>query len=152
VIQVLRKSNVPEQSRVWWCPTSAFCSLPLHAMGPFVSDDGQRSISPTCISPHTPQHSPRSSSLADMVQRRSINHRCFWSHSQMHLFRCEGRDRVVQALKTQMRALYRKTQQRSQWSRAPGSQLVHFACHGTLEDGSHSTPHSNSTGTNALRF
>ncbi|KAH9965586.1 hypothetical protein BJV74DRAFT_799595 [Russula compacta] len=23
-----RKLNVPEQSRVWWCPTSVFCSLP----------------------------------------------------------------------------------------------------------------------------
>jgi len=87
VIQVLRKSNVPEQSRVWWCPTSAFCSLPLHAMGPLSSDDGtKRSISPTCISPHTPQHSLRSSSLVNLVHRHSFNLRCFWSHSQMSLF------------------------------------------------------------------
>ena len=34
VIQRLRGLNVPEQSRIWWCPTSVFCSLPLHAMGP----------------------------------------------------------------------------------------------------------------------
>ncbi|KAH9970656.1 CHAT domain-containing protein [Russula compacta] len=38
VIQRLRELNVPEQSRVWWCPTSVFCSLPLHAMGPIRSD------------------------------------------------------------------------------------------------------------------
>ncbi|KAH9973624.1 hypothetical protein BJV74DRAFT_195586 [Russula compacta] len=38
VIERLRKLNVPEQSRVWWCPTSVFCSLPLHAMGPIRSD------------------------------------------------------------------------------------------------------------------
>ena len=38
VIEGLRKLNVPEQSRVWWCPTSVFCSLPLHAMGPIRSD------------------------------------------------------------------------------------------------------------------
>ncbi|KAH9977461.1 CHAT domain-containing protein [Russula compacta] len=38
VIERLRKLNVPEQSRVWWCPTSIFCSLPLHAMGPIRSD------------------------------------------------------------------------------------------------------------------
>jgi tetratricopeptide (TPR) repeat protein len=38
VIQRLKKLNVPEQSRIWWCPTSVFCSLPLHAMGPVRSD------------------------------------------------------------------------------------------------------------------
>jgi CHAT domain-containing protein len=40
VIQMLNELKVPEQSRVWWCPTSAFCSLPLHAMGPIPSEDG----------------------------------------------------------------------------------------------------------------
>ncbi|KAH9986986.1 hypothetical protein BJV74DRAFT_885732 [Russula compacta] len=38
VIERLRELNVPEQSRVWWCPTSIFCSFPLHAMGPIRSD------------------------------------------------------------------------------------------------------------------
>ena len=42
VIDRLRQLQVPEQSRVWWCPTSVFCSLPLHAMGPIPSDDGER--------------------------------------------------------------------------------------------------------------
>ena len=39
VIERLRVLKVPEKSRVWWCPTDAFCSLPLHAMGPIPSDD-----------------------------------------------------------------------------------------------------------------
>ena len=39
VVQRLRQLKVREKSRVWWCPTSAFCSLPLHAMGPIPSDD-----------------------------------------------------------------------------------------------------------------
>ncbi|KAI0283882.1 CHAT domain-containing protein [Russula brevipes] len=34
VIERLRELNVQENSRIWWCPTSVFCSLPLHAMGP----------------------------------------------------------------------------------------------------------------------
>ena len=38
VIKRLGVLHVPEQSRVWWCPTSVFCSLPLHAMGPIRSD------------------------------------------------------------------------------------------------------------------
>jgi CHAT domain-containing protein len=42
VIERLRKLKVPEKSRVWWCPTSAFCSLPLHAMGPIPSDDNNK--------------------------------------------------------------------------------------------------------------
>jgi CHAT domain-containing protein len=40
VIQRFHKLNVPEQSRIWFCPTSVFCSLPLHAMGPIPSDLG----------------------------------------------------------------------------------------------------------------
>jgi CHAT domain-containing protein/tetratricopeptide (TPR) repeat protein len=41
VIERLRELKVPEKSRVWWCLTSAFCSLPLHAMGPIPSADGK---------------------------------------------------------------------------------------------------------------
>ena len=37
VIQRLHELNIPEQSRIWFCPTSVFCSLPLHAMGPIRS-------------------------------------------------------------------------------------------------------------------
>ncbi|KAH9965133.1 CHAT domain-containing protein [Lactifluus volemus] len=37
VIEEFRKLKIPEQSRVWWCPTSVFCNLPLHAMGPIPS-------------------------------------------------------------------------------------------------------------------
>ena len=25
--------GMPEQSQIWWCPTSVLCSLPLHTMG-----------------------------------------------------------------------------------------------------------------------
>ena len=41
VIERLHKLKVPKKSRVWWCPTGAFCSLPLHALGPIPSDDGK---------------------------------------------------------------------------------------------------------------
>ncbi|KAF7980535.1 hypothetical protein HWV62_37669 [Athelia sp. TMB] len=36
VSPVLKKLNalgLPEQSRIWWCPTSALCALPIHAAG-----------------------------------------------------------------------------------------------------------------------
>jgi CHAT domain-containing protein len=55
VIKELRRLNIPELSRVWWCPTSVFCSLPLHAMGPIPSDDGiPRYFSDLYIPSYTP--------------------------------------------------------------------------------------------------
>ena len=42
VLERLRKLEVPKKSRIWWCPTSAFCSLPLHAMGPIPSYDHKK--------------------------------------------------------------------------------------------------------------
>ena len=35
VCDSLRKLAVPEKSRIWWCPTSQSCGLPLHAAGPY---------------------------------------------------------------------------------------------------------------------
>ena len=55
VINELRRLKIPEQSRIWWCPTSVFCSLPLHAMGPIPSDDGiLRYFSDLYIPSYTP--------------------------------------------------------------------------------------------------
>ncbi|KAI0248458.1 CHAT domain-containing protein [Lactifluus subvellereus] len=55
VISKLRELNIPEQSRVWWCPTSVFCSLPLHAMGPIPSQDKvKKYFSDVYISSYTP--------------------------------------------------------------------------------------------------
>jgi CHAT domain-containing protein len=42
VIERLKQLGIEEQSRVWWCPTSVFGYLPLHAMGPIPSDDGDQ--------------------------------------------------------------------------------------------------------------
>ena len=55
VIERLKKVGVPEQSRVWWCPTSVFGYLPLHAMGPIPSDSGDlRYFSDLYITSYTP--------------------------------------------------------------------------------------------------
>ena len=40
VLERLHALGVPEQSRIWWSPTSAFCFLPLHAMGPIPQANG----------------------------------------------------------------------------------------------------------------
>jgi hypothetical protein len=58
VIEEFCKMKIPEQSRVWWCPTSVFCHLPLHTMGPIPSEDRvKRYFSDlTFTFPHTLQH------------------------------------------------------------------------------------------------
>ncbi|KAI0000802.1 CHAT domain-containing protein [Russula compacta] len=55
MIQRLRELKISEQSRVWWCPTSVFCSLPLHAMGPIPSNGAIKLyFSDIYISSYTP--------------------------------------------------------------------------------------------------
>lgn len=55
VLNKLRELGIVEQSRIWWYPTSAFCSLPLHAMGPVPSTDGrERYFSDLYICSYTP--------------------------------------------------------------------------------------------------
>jgi len=66
VIKELRRLNIPEQSRIWWCPTSVLCSLPLHAMGPIPSDDGvPRYFSDLYIPSYTP-------TLFSLIESRKI--------------------------------------------------------------------------------
>ena len=57
VLKRLRELEIAHQSRVWWCPTSDFWNLPLHAMGPIPSDSGggtARYFSDLYISSYTP--------------------------------------------------------------------------------------------------
>jgi CHAT domain-containing protein len=55
VLNRLRELGIAEQSRIWWYPTSVFCSLPLHAMGPVPSTDGRdRYFSDIYICSYTP--------------------------------------------------------------------------------------------------
>jgi hypothetical protein len=64
VIKRLRVLGVPEQSRIWWCPTSVFCSLPLHAMGPIPSrESSERYFSDLYIPSYTP-------SLSALIESR----------------------------------------------------------------------------------
>lgn len=70
IVEQLLAHGVPKGSRLWWCPTGAFTSIPLHAAGPY-GREGQ-SLSQLFISSYTPTlqalirtratpgHSPRS--------------------------------------------------------------------------------------------
>jgi len=58
----LTELQVPERTRVWWCPTSTLCSLPLHAAGPYKK--GQKNFLDIYTSSYTP-------TLATLIRARS---------------------------------------------------------------------------------
>ena len=137
VIDRLRQLQVPDQSRVWWCPTSVFCSLPLHAMGPIPSDDGERRyFLDLFICSYTP-------SLSALIHSRSRDSSSLSSDRPSLLLVAQtdpslptvgGEIQVVRGLDTEVTSLLSE-------SATPAAVLdgfqhhrfVHFACHGTLE-------------------
>ena len=139
VIDRLHQLQVPEQSRIWWCPTSVFCSLPLHAMGPIPSDDGEpRYFLDLYVCSYTPtlsalmnSHHHGSSSLS--FDRPSV---LLVAQPGKSLPTVGGEIEVVQALDAEVTSLISETA-------TPATvidgfhhhQFVHFACHGTLEAG-----------------
>ena len=139
VIDRLRQLKVPEQSRIWWCPTSVFCSLPLHAMGPIPSDDGDMYyFSDLYICSYTP-------TLSALIQSRN---RDFGSQSpdrpslllvaqtDPSLPTVGGEILIVQALNIGVTSLISEAATPTTVISAfPHYQFVHFACHGTLEAG-----------------
>ena len=139
VIDRLRQLNIPELSRLWWCPTSVFCSLPLHAMGPIPSDDGEmRYFLDIYICSYT-------SSLSALIQSRYRDSGSQSSDRPSLLLVAQpdpslptvgGEIQVVKALDTEVASLIST-------AAIPSTiidgfhhhRFVHFACHGTLAAG-----------------
>ena len=138
VIDRLRQLQVPYYSRIWWCPTSVFCSLPLHAMGPIPPDDGElRYFLDLYICSYA-------SSLSALIQFRNRDSSSRSSDRPSVLLVAQtdpslpsvgDEIKVVQTLKdTAVTSLISETA-------TPAAVLdsfkhhrfVHFACHGTLE-------------------
>jgi hypothetical protein len=141
VIDRLRQLHVPEQSRIWWCPTSVFRSLPLHAMGPIPSDDGEpRYFLDLYICSYTPTLDALIQSRHHDTGSRSSDRPSVLLVAQLDpsLPTVGGEIQVFQALgkATNVSSLVSETS-------TPAAvidglhhhQFVHFACHGTLEAG-----------------
>ncbi|KAH8995837.1 CHAT domain-containing protein [Lactarius hatsudake] len=139
VIDRLCQLQVPEQSRVWWCPTSVFFSLPLHAMGPIPSDNGEvRYFLDLYICSYTPTLSALIQSRNCDSGSRSLDRPSLLLVAQPDpsLPTVEGEIQVVQALDTEVTSLISEAATPAAvidgFHRHP---FVHFACHGTLEAG-----------------
>ncbi|KAF8263683.1 CHAT domain-containing protein [Lactarius quietus] len=126
VIERLRQLEVPENSRVWWCPTSAFCSLPLHAMGPIPSDGDDKVY---FMDLYIPSYTP---SLTALIESRKPGSRPQTLDEPSVLLVAQpetlpgawGEINVIEALGSPVTALSLRDHR-----------FAHFICHGLLETG-----------------
>ncbi|KAH8991515.1 hypothetical protein EDB92DRAFT_2114510 [Lactarius akahatsu] len=122
--------QVPEQSRIWWCPTSVFCSLPLHAMGQIPSDDGKKHY---FLDLYVCSYTPTLSALIQSRNRNSASRSLdrpsilLVAQPDPSLPTVGGEIQVVQALESATPAAVVDGFLRHRF--------VHFARHGTLEAG-----------------
>ena len=139
VIGMLRALGVPEQSRIWWCPTSVFCSLPLHAMGPIPSDDSsKRYFSDFYIPSYTPSLSALIESRKASTQTPDKPSLLLVAQPEDNLPGVRGEIKVIQKFgeQAQVTALVSsEATLASVVNGLRGSQFAHFACHGRLETG-----------------
>ena len=137
VIQRLNELNVPEQSRVWWCPTSVFCSLPLHAMGPIPSNgNSQRYFLDLYISSYIP-------SLEALVASRKASSQVITKPSMLlvaqpgeNMPKALKEMRVVQVAVTSVTTLFlAKATPAAVLARLRDHSFAHIVSHGILEPG-----------------
>ncbi|KAH9994307.1 CHAT domain-containing protein [Russula compacta] len=137
VIQRLHELKVPEQSRLWWCPTSVFCSLPLHAMGPIRSDGRNKSyFSDLYIPSYTP-------TLSALIESRNTGVRSLGKPSMLLVAHPDARMpsalqemQIVQAICPSVDTLLWKTATRvATLQHMREHRFAHISCHGILETG-----------------
>ncbi|KAH8981380.1 CHAT domain-containing protein [Lactarius hatsudake] len=138
VIERLRQLEIPEKSRIWWCPTSAFCSLPLHAMGPIPSDDSDGLyFMDLYISSYTP-------TLSALIESRKSRSQPIMPDKPSLLLVAQpetlhgawGEIDVVQAVGSSVTTLISATATpETVVEGLKGHRFAHFVCHGLLEIG-----------------
>jgi CHAT domain-containing protein len=137
VIKRLNELNIPEQSRVWWCPTSVFCSLPLHAMGPIPSDMGPPRY---FLDLYIPSYTP---SLSALIDSHNPNSQTIGKPSMLlilqpdaSMVRALDEMKVVQRACSGATTLIGPTAKPSVvLERLRDHRFIHIVCHGLLEPG-----------------
>ncbi|KAH9179061.1 CHAT domain-containing protein [Lactarius sanguifluus] len=141
VLKRLRLLGVPEQSRIWWCPTSVFCSLPLHAMGPIPSSGNRdRYFSDLYIPSYTPSLSALVESRNQEASPRMLDKPSLLLVAQPEdsLPGVKGEIKVIRSLEPRVTVATLVSSEATPSSVVEGlrgSRFVHFACHGVLETG-----------------
>jgi len=137
VIQRLYELDIPEQSRIWFCPTSVFCSLPLHAMGPIRSEGPDKFyFSDLYIPSYTP-------TLSALMESRKPRARPLDQPSMLLVIQPDAKMpktlqemRVIQSVGLSAATLLRETATPSAvLEHLKDYRFVHVSCHGNLETG-----------------
>ncbi|KAH9055374.1 CHAT domain-containing protein [Lactarius vividus] len=140
VIEKLQLLGVPEQSRIWWCPTSVFCSLPLHAMGPIPSSgtSEERYFSDLYIPSYTP-------SLSALIESRKASRQMLEKPALLLVAQpddslpgVKGEIKVIRSLEPRVKVANLISSEATPTSVVEGlrgNRFAHFACHGVLETG-----------------
>jgi CHAT domain-containing protein len=139
-IERLRRLKVPDKSRVWWCPTGAFCSLPLHEMGPIPSDDGKQLYFSDL---YIPSYTPSLSALIESRKRGSLSDTLDNLKPSILLVAqpetlpgAFGEITVIQSTKTPVTTLISAmATPETAIEGLRGHRFAHFVCHGLLETG-----------------
>jgi hypothetical protein len=140
VIERLRELKVPEKSRIWWCPTGAFCSLPLHAMGPIPSNDGKELYFSDL---YIPSYTPSLSALIESRNRGSLSDTSDHSKPSILLVAqpdtlpgAFGEITVIQTTKAPVTTLISAmATPKTVIEGLREHRFAHFACHGFSETG-----------------
>jgi CHAT domain-containing protein len=140
VIERLRALKVPEKSRIWWCPTGAFCSLPLHAMGPIPSNDGKELYFSDL---YIPSYTPSLSALIESRNRGSLSDTSDHSKPSILLVAqpdtlpgAFGEITVIQTTKAPVTTLISAmATPKTVIEGLREHRFAHFACHGFSETG-----------------
>jgi len=137
VIERLNELGVPKQSRVWWCPTSVFGYLPLHAMGPIPSDDGiTRYFSDMYVPSYTPSLSALIASHKPGSQSSTLPPLLLVAQPSQSLPGVWHEIQAIQALDLPSKSLISHQATCSAVLHALGHhRFCHFACHGVLTTG-----------------
>src|SRR5487761_1109796 len=122
---------------VWWYPTSAFCSLPLHAMGPIPSDVGPPQY---LLDLYIPSYIP---SLSALIESRKPNSRAVDKPSILLVAQPDEKMpqamremKAVQAVDTHVTTLFSsKAKPTAVLARLQDYRFAHIVCHGILEPG-----------------
>jgi len=137
VIWRLHELDILEQSRIWFCPTSVFCSLPLHAMGPIRSEGPLKFyFSDLYIPSYTP-------TLSALIESRKPRARPLERPSMLLVIQPDAKMpkalqemRIIQSVGLSTATLLWETATPSAvLEHLKDYQFVHVSCHGNLETG-----------------
>jgi tetratricopeptide (TPR) repeat protein/CHAT domain-containing protein len=144
IVDELIKIGVKKGSRIWWCPTSYLCGIPLHAAGPFVPYGKSHSVPDHMwlpdlyVSSYTSTLSVLTSARSNVVSRINapsllvVAETSSLKYVDAEIQRINKSDRKVETM------IGEEATREAVLRRLPDHPYVHFACHGSSPNSFHS--------------